>query len=112
MAETSKRSTSKRTTAGRSTAKSTAKKAPASRSRDSAAGEGPHANAASCEGEVCCVSFCPIGRAMNVAAGAGPEVLGHLMNAAREVLLAARSLIEAKPDGEGRPSGLEKIEIG
>ena len=54
---------------------------------------------------------------MNATADAAPEVLGHLMNAAREVLLAVTVVLEAKPDSEKRTSAggagkLEKIEIG
>ena len=98
MAETgSKRSTSKRSTSGRSTSTRTAPKAAAQ--------------------PACSVAFCPIGRAMNATADAAPEVLGHLMNAAREVLLAVTVVLEAKPGSEkGAPAGgtseLEKIEVG
>ena len=54
---------------------------------------------------------------MNATADAAPEVLGHLMNAAREVLLAVTVVLEAKPGSEkGAPAGgtseLEKIEVG
>jgi len=64
---------------------------------------------------VCSVAFCPIGMALTSIQGAGPEVLDHLLAAAREFLLAARAVIDARaadfegPDGAG---GLEKIEIG
>jgi len=47
--------------------------------------------------------------------GAGPEVLDHLLAAAREFLLAARAVIDARAadlEGTDRAGGLEKIEIG
>ena len=64
---------------------------------------------------VCSVAFCPIGMALTSIQGAGPEVLDHLLAAAREFLLAARAVIDARAaDFEGRAgtAGLEKIEIG
>jgi hypothetical protein len=47
--------------------------------------------------------------------GAGPEVLDHLLAAAREFLLAARGVIDARAgdfEGTQGSGGLEKIEIG
>ena len=70
---------------------------------------------ASAPSHVCSVAFCPIGMALTSIQGAGPEVLDHLLAAAREFLLAARAVIDARAaDFEGRAgsAGLEKIEIG
>jgi hypothetical protein len=64
---------------------------------------------------VCSVAFCPIGMALTSIQSAGPEVLDHLLAAAREFLLAARAVVDARADdleGTGKPGGLEKIEIG
>ena len=98
MAETgAKRGAAKRSTSGRSASARTAPKTAAE--------------------PACTVAFCPLGRAMNATADAAPEVLGHLMNAAREVLLAVTAVLEAKPGFEKRaPTGggskLEKIDLG
>lgn len=65
--------------------------------------------------QVCSVAFCPIGMALTSIQGAGPEVLDHLLAAAREFLLAARAVIDARAadfEGGARAGGLEKIEIG
>jgi hypothetical protein len=64
---------------------------------------------------VCSVAFCPIGMALTGIQGAGPEVLDHLLSAAREFLLAARAVIDARAadfEGTQGSGGLEKIEIG
>ena len=68
-------------------------------------GEKPH---------VCSVAFCPIGMALTGVQQAGPEVLDHLLAAAREFFLAAKAVIDARAeDFEGGASdgGLERIEI-
>ncbi len=64
---------------------------------------------------VCSVAFCPIGMALTSIQGAGPEVLDHLLAAAREFLLAARAVIDARAadlEGTDGADRLEKIEIG
>jgi hypothetical protein len=64
---------------------------------------------------VCSVAFCPIGMALTGIQGAGPEALDHLLAAAREFLLAARAVIDARAgdfEGTHGSGGLEKIEIG
>jgi hypothetical protein len=70
------------------------------------------------EGLVCNVAFCPICMAVTATRGAAPEVIDHLIAAAREFFLAARAVIDVRADdldgdGERRgPTRLEKIEIG
>jgi len=70
------------------------------------------------DGFVCNVAFCPICMAVTATRGAAPEVIDHLIKAAREFFLAARAVIDVRGDdleGEGserRPTRLEKIEIG
>jgi hypothetical protein len=63
---------------------------------------------------VCPVVLCPIGMAITSVQGAGPEVLDHLLSAAREFLLAAKAIVDARV-GEAHPGsgtgGLERIEI-
>jgi hypothetical protein len=64
---------------------------------------------------VCSVAFCPIGMALTSIQGAGPEVLDHLLAAAREFLLAARAVVDARAadfEGTDGAGGFEKIEIG
>ncbi len=64
---------------------------------------------------VCPVAFCPIGMALSSVQQAGPDVLDHLLAAAREFFLAARAVMDARasdlaPDEDG--GRLERIEIG
>jgi hypothetical protein len=67
---------------------------------------------------VCTVAFCPICMAVTASQGAAPDVLEHLLAAAREFFLAARAVVDARGDhlsGEDvSPNGsrdFEKIEI-
>jgi hypothetical protein len=61
---------------------------------------------------VCPVTFCPIGLALATVDRSSPEVVGHLMVAAREFLLAAKSLIDTRvADTGGASRKLERIEI-
>jgi hypothetical protein len=61
---------------------------------------------------VCPVTFCPIGMALATVDRSSPEVVDHLLVAAREFLLAAKSLIDTRvSDTEGEETKLERIEI-
>jgi len=67
---------------------------------------------------VCNVAFCPICMVVTAAQGAAPDVLEHMLAAAREFFLAARAVVDARGDhlsGEdANPNGsqdFEKIEI-
>ena len=67
---------------------------------------------------VCNVAFCPICMAVTAAEGAAPDVLEHLLAAAREFFLAARAIVDSRGDhlsgGDANPNGsrdFEKIEI-
>jgi hypothetical protein len=69
------------------------------------------------EAVVCNVAFCPICTAVTTARQVAPDVIDHLLSAAKEFFLAARAVIDVRADdleGEERPgqSHLEKIEIG
>ena len=73
----------------------------------------PHAD----EPVVCNVAFCPICTAVTTARQVAPDVIDHLLTAAKEFFLAARAVIDVRADdleGEDRPgeTHLEKIEIG
>jgi hypothetical protein len=68
------------------------------------------------EDPVCTVAFCPICMAVTATRGLAPEAIDHLLSAAREFFLAARTVIDIRGDdlaGEGKPkkTRLEKIEI-
>ena len=60
---------------------------------------------------VCPVGFCPIGFALTAADQVRPDVVEHLLAAGREMLLAMKAFVDARADGLGRTSPLEKIEI-
>ena len=63
---------------------------------------------------VCSVAFCPIGMALSGVQQVRPEAIEHLLVAGRELLLAAKAVIDARAEDlaeGGRASGLERIEI-
>jgi hypothetical protein len=75
------------------------------RTEASAESERPH---------VCSVAFCPIGLALTGVQGAGTDALEHLLAAAREFLLAAKAVVDARATEVQRPTsgdGLQRIEI-
>jgi len=67
---------------------------------------------------VCTVAFCPICMAVTAGQTAAPDVVEHLLAAAREFFLAARAVIDVRGDHVGgadeNPNGskdFERIEI-
>lgn len=73
------------------------------------------ATKASASAHVCPVAFCPIGMALTSVQQVAPDVLDHLLAAARELLLAAKAVVDARAadfDGGERQGTLERIEIG
>ena len=67
------------------------------------------------EGPICTVGFCPICLAVTAMQPMRPDVLEHLLNAGREFLLAAKSVLDARADAvasDEHPTRLEKIDIG
>jgi hypothetical protein len=79
--------------------------------------EVPRAQEPKDEAVVCNVAFCPICIAVTTSAQVAPDVINHLLSAAKEFFLAARAVIDVRADdleGEGKdgPTHLEKIEIG
>ncbi len=60
---------------------------------------------------VCPITFCPIGLALSTVDRSSPEVVDHLLVAAREFLLAAKTLIETRVADTGAQTKLERIEI-
>lgn len=64
---------------------------------------------------VCTVGFCPICLAVTAIQPLRPDVVEHLLNAGKEFLLAATSVLDARADEaapDRRPTQLEKIDIG
>lgn len=64
---------------------------------------------------VCTVGFCPICLAVTAMQPLRPDVVEHLLNAGKEFLLAARSVLDARADEaapDRRRTRLEKIDIG
>ena len=59
----------------------------------------------------CSVPFCPIGMTLNTLQEARPDVVEHLLLAGRELLLAAKAVIDANAERAGEGSRLERIEI-
>jgi hypothetical protein len=63
---------------------------------------------------VCTVAFCPICLAVTAMQPIRPDVVEHLLTAGRELMLAARAVLEARDEvpRDGGSSRLEKIDIG
>jgi hypothetical protein len=62
----------------------------------------------------CTVGFCPICLAVTAMQPIRPDVLEHLLNAGREFLLAAKSVLDARAEAvsEDHTTRLEKIDVG
>ncbi len=64
---------------------------------------------------ICPVAFCPICATISVVNRASPEVVDHLLSAAREFLLAARAVLDARAadydDDPDRDRTLQRIDI-
>ena len=77
--------------------------------------EVPRADEPGDERPVCTVAFCPICMAVTTAQTVAPDAVEHLLNAAREFLLAARAVVDARADDLARQQdgkrNLERIEI-
>ncbi len=77
--------------------------------------EVPRADDADDGRAVCTVAFCPICMAVTAAQTVAPDAVEHLLNAAREFLLAARAVVDARADDlesqHGKTRNLERIDI-
>jgi hypothetical protein len=60
---------------------------------------------------ICSVALCPICLVVTAVGEARPDLVQHLLGASREVLLAVRSLIDARLEGTTKPSKLERIRV-
>jgi hypothetical protein len=62
---------------------------------------------------VCPVGFCPIGAAVNATGAVRPEAIDHLLAAGRELLLAARAVVDTRSDEvDSAVADFRKIDIG
>jgi hypothetical protein len=61
---------------------------------------------------LCSIGFCPICTFVTAMGEARPELLDHLVIASREVLLAVRSLIDARLEGMPSAPKMERLTIG
>jgi hypothetical protein len=59
----------------------------------------------------CPVSVCPVGMALTLAGQARPEVVEHLLNAGKELMLALTAFLNARAEALRDGPRLEKIEI-
>jgi hypothetical protein len=69
--------------------------------KDDASGGATTANDAREGGHVCTVGFCPICLAVTTVQPLRPEAVEHLLNAAREFLLAMSAVLSARADDTG-----------
>lgn len=60
---------------------------------------------------VCPVAFCPVGALLTVAGEARPEAVQHLVNAGRELVLAAAAVLGARVDALQPKPRMERIEV-
>jgi hypothetical protein len=60
---------------------------------------------------ICSVALCPICLVVTAVGEARPDLVQHLLVASREVLLAVRSIIDARLEGTAKPSKLERITV-
>ncbi len=60
---------------------------------------------------ICSVALCPICMVVTAVGEARPDLVQHLLLASREVLLAVRSIIDARLEGTPKQSKLERITV-
>ncbi len=83
------------------------KRAPRKAPRDEGAAAPPPAGPDDCP-----VAFCPVSMLLTATGSVRPDVVEHLLAAGRELLLAMQVVVNARAEGTGRRSSLEKIDIG
>lgn len=59
----------------------------------------------------CPVAICPVGMMLTLAGQARPEVVEHLLNAGRELILAATAFLNARAGAVAESPRLERIEV-
>lgn len=59
----------------------------------------------------CPVSVCPVGMFLTFAGEARPEVVEHLLNAGRELMLAATAFLNARAEAVAEKPRMQKIDL-
>jgi len=59
----------------------------------------------------CPVSICPVGMMLTFAGQARPEVVEHLLNAGRELMMAATVFLNARTQAVSESPRLERIDV-
>lgn len=59
----------------------------------------------------CPVSVCPVGMFLTFAGEARPEVVEHLLNAGRELMLAATAFLNARAEAVADAPRMQKIDL-
>jgi hypothetical protein len=99
--------TTKRTSARSTTAKSTGRRKSTTARRSTRT-----TRTSETSKEVSCnVPFCPICTVVTTAQHLQPEILGHLMAAARELSMAARTAVDQRGDQVAPPTRLQRIDL-
>lgn len=62
------------------------------------------------EAPICQVAMCPICTVVTATGQVRPEVVEHLIKAGMELMLAVKSVVDARTEGHG-PARMEKIEV-
>ena len=86
----------------------------ADRATEARGGERGSSEEAAKKAPICTVAFCPVCTAVTALGDARPDIVEHLLLAARETLLALQGLIEVRLDGSDaveRPGRVERITI-
>jgi len=59
----------------------------------------------------CPVSICPVGMMLTLGGQARPEVVEHLLNAGRELMMAATAFLNARAEAVSENPRLERIDV-
>jgi hypothetical protein len=105
---TTKRTTARTTATGTRRKSSSAKRTTAPRGATARAAD-PKATPG--QDVVCTVPFCPICTVITTAQTMQPEILGHLLAAARELSMAAREIVDNRGDQVAPATRLQRIDL-
>lgn len=59
----------------------------------------------------CNVALCPICTVVVAVGTARPDAVDHLLAAGRELMMAAKAILDARVEAAARPARLEKIDL-
>ena len=60
---------------------------------------------------VCPVALCPVGMFLSVTGDIRPEAVEHVLRAGRELMMAAKAIIESRADDVREPAKLRRIDV-